>query len=343
MDPRRFPDGPPPGLFDLPARQLLNELGGPTWLRVPGRGEHPARAVATLLHGDEPTGLRAVRRLLRRPLDLPFDLHVVLFNVEAALAGPGFASRYLDDQEDGNRIWGSTSGPPTGQRRAADAILGDLLADPLDALVDVHNTTGDNPYHAIVRDGDPAAIDLATRFTTTLLHWDLEAGTLLEALEGTCPAVAVECGLDGPASLRFAVDGLRRFLGPRPGDGEVIPDHDLVGRLLRVTVAEDAAIRFGGHLDAATDLVLPPEGDASNLTPVDPGHVLGLVHPDRPLPLRVTDADGTDRTAETLEIRADGAVITRGTQVPVMVVRSVEAVRKDCLCYLGATLSPLAT
>ncbi len=309
-------------------------------MRVPGTGELPARAVATLLHGDESTGLEAVLALLRPRPTLPFDLHVVFGNVEAALHGPGFAHRFLDGQEDGNRVWPTPGRPAadraSSQRRDADAILGDLLASPLDGLVDLHNTTGANPFHAIVADDDPASLDLATRFCTTLLRWDLGAGTLLEAVAPHAAAAAIECGLPGRrASTAFALDGLRRTLGPRPG---ALPpaDHDLVRDLRRVTVLDEVRFRFGGDPDHEADLVLEADGDAVNLRTVPAGHVLGRVHPGAPQPLRVTAPDGSDLTDHLLAVEADGTIVTRTTTTPVMVVRTVEAARKDCYCYLAA-------
>jgi hypothetical protein len=334
---RRFPDGPPAGLLDRSPRELLRQLGTTTWLRLPGTGEQPARAVATLLHGDESTGLEALLFVLRRRRCFPFDLHVVIGNVEAALQGSGFAHRFVDGQEDGNRIWGP-GGPGTAgstQRRDADAILGELLAAPLAGLIDLHNTTGANPYHALVSREDPASLDLATRFSTTVLRWDLGADTLLEAVAGHTPSAAVECGLPGRrASTAFAVDGLRRAFGPPPGS---IPpaDHDLVRDLRRVTVREDVRFRFGGHPDAESDLALVADGDAANLRSVPAGHVLGHVRPGAPQPLQVTDPDGRDLTGDLLTVTPDGAIVTRTATTPVMVVRTVEAARKDCLCYLA--------
>jgi succinylglutamate desuccinylase len=274
--------------------------------------------------------------VLRRHPVLPFDLHVVIFNVEAALAGPGFAHRYLDHQEDGNRIWDGRA-VDSPERRAADGILGDLLAEPLSALVDVHNTTGDNPFHAVVPDDDPATVNLATRFTTTLLRWDLANGTLMETVARYAPAVAIECGLAGRrTSFGFAVDGLRRALGPALETHAVVRDHDLVGQLLRVTLAPGIRARFGGEVDDTTDLVFPVGGDAANLDHVPAGHVLGTVRPGSACPLIVSDRDGRDVTHERLRVTDDGEVVTRHPQVPVMVVRTVEAVVKDCLCYLAS-------
>jgi succinylglutamate desuccinylase len=337
---RRFPDGAPPGLLELPVRDLLRELRTTTWLRLPGTGDEPARAVATLLHGDESTGLEALLRILRRRRRFPFDLHVVVGNVAAALHGSGFAHRFLDGQEDGNRVWdGPVGADASPQRRSAAAILDDLLAAPLAGLVDLHNTTGANPFHAIVAREDAPSLDIATRFSTTLLRWDLGVGTLLEAIAPHAPVAAVECGLPGRhGSTAFAVDGLRRFLGP-PLGATTPPDHDLIGELRKVVVRPEVRFRFGSVPDREVDLVLSPDGDVVNLRPVAAGHVLGHVAPGTPQPLQVTAADGSDLTDRLLAVTPDGAVVTREPTTPVMVVRTVEAVRKDCLCYLASTLS----
>jgi succinylglutamate desuccinylase len=334
---RRFPDGPPPGLLDLPLRALLRELQTTTWLRLPGNGDEPARAIVTLLHGDESTGLEATLQVLRRRTCFPFDLHVVIGNVEAALHGTGFAHRYLDGQEDANRIWQRPlASDATPQRRTADAVLGELLAAPLGGLVDLHNTTGSNPFHAIVAGVESASLDIATRFSTTLLRWDLRVGALIEAIASHAPVAAVECGLPGRhTSTAFAVDGLRRFLGPPPGSLPV-PDHDLIGELCRIEIPPEIRFRFGGAPDHEADLTLVPDGDAANLRRVPAGHVLGHVRPGAPQPLRTIAPDGADVTERLIAVRADGSVVTRAPATPVMVVRTVEAARKDCLGYLAS-------
>ncbi|MFA9444392.1 hypothetical protein [Egicoccus sp. AB-alg6-2] len=338
---RRFPDGLPRDLLALGDRAFLRALGRPTLIRIPGTGQQAPRAVVTLLHGDESTGLQAMLRVLRARdprRRYPFDLYLVVGNVEAALHGPGFAHRYLDDQEDFNRVWGLHE-PTTAQRRAADGILEELRAAGLESLVDVHNNTGDNPFYAIVTRPEAQVVNLATLFTTTLLRWDLQANTLMEALHASCAAIAVECGLPGrPESLAFAVDALRRYLGAPPLEHDrIVRDFDLLGGLRKVTVRPEVRFRFGGSLDGETDLVLAADADVHNFVEVPAGHVLGRVHPGSTLPVRASAADGRDVTAEHFDV-VDGAVVVTAPVTPVMMTRTVEAARKDCLFYLATEL-----
>ncbi|MFA9429870.1 hypothetical protein [Egicoccus sp. AB-alg2] len=337
---RRYPDGLPDDLLDLGDRALLRVLGRPTLIRVPGTGEQAPRAVVTLLHGDESTGLQAILRVLRRRRRYPFDLYVVVGNVEAALHGPGFAHRYLDHQEDFNRVWGLDA-PTTAQRRAADGILAELRAAGLESLVDVHNNTGDNPFYAIVTRMRPQTLNLATLFTSTLLRWDLAACTLMEALHDDVATVAVECGLPGrPESLAFAVDALRRYLGAAPLENDrIVRDLDLLGGLRKVTIRPEVRFRFGGDLDDEVDLVLAADADVHNFVEVPAGHVLGRVHPGSALPVRACAADGRDVTDHHFAL-VDGEVVLTRPTTPVMMTRTVEAARKDCLFYLATDLPP---
>lgn len=339
---RRFLDGLPDRLLDLDDRALLAALGGPTLIRVPGAGRAAPRSVACLLHGDESTGYHAALRVLRRRRTYPFDLYVVIGNVRAALADGGFAHRFLDGQEDFNRVWGLAD-PTTHQRRAADGILGELRGAGVEALVDLHNNSGDNPFYAIATDLEPRTLNLATLFTTTILHWDLAAATMMEALGPDVATVAVECGLPGRAeSLAFAVDGLRRYLGEvdLAADG-LRRDVDLLADLRKVTVRPEVRFRFGGALDHDVDFVVAADADVHNFVPVAAGHVLGRVHPGGRQPLRAVDARGVDVTARHFGV-VDGAVVTLAPTTPVMMTRTVAAARKDCLFYLASEQQPPA-
>jgi hypothetical protein len=340
---RWFPDGLPPDMLALDETALLRALGRPTLVRVPGTGGSAPRAISTLLHGDESTGLQAALRVLRRGTRHPFDLFWLIGNVEAALAPPGFGHRYLDGQADMNRIW-DLDGPDTAKCAAAHGMLAILREAAPESLVDVHNNTGDNPFYAIVTRDHPATVNLATLMTTTLLRWELKVGTLMEALHDTTATCAIECGLPGRApSLAFAVDALRRYLGD-PGlvTDRYVRDADVYGRLRKVTLRERTRVRFGGELTDDLDLVLPVDGDTHNFVPVQGGHVIGLVHPGTQLPVAVHDPSGAEVSDEHLDV-LDGRLVLSRAAVPVMMTRTEAAARKDCLFYLSEPIDSLGS
>lgn len=334
-----FPEGLPTELLALDPLPLLRQLGRPALVRVPG-GDKPPRVIACLLHGDESTGLEAVLHLLRRERAYPFDLYVLIGNVRAAVEPPGFAHRYLDDQEDFNRIWGL--GADGGElRAAAHGILERLRDAGVAALVDVHNNSGNNPFYAIVTREEPRDLNLATLFTTTLLRWDLRANTLMEALPGAA-AIAVECGLPGrPESLAFAIDGLRRFVGEAElVASRIVRDFDMLGGLRKVLVRPKVRFAFGdAGATREIDFVVSRDADLVNFVEVDAGHVIGHVRNGTPLPLQALDARGHDVTDEFFALE-DDLVVTRCPVTPVMMTRTVAAARKDCLFYVSVELPP---
>jgi hypothetical protein len=326
-----------PALLRLDARELLQELARPTLARLPGTGSAAPRAVVVLQHGDEHTGIDALLEVLRTHPPLPFDLHVLFGNVTAALAPPGFAHRMLPGQPDMNRAWradGSIEVPDDALSVATREALRRLRSLDLAAAVDLHNTTGANPFHAIVSRPDPVAIEVAALFTTMVVVWDQRKHTLMEALSDHCPTVAVECGLAGPpASHAFAVDGLRRFLGVHdPRTLRASTYVDVLGRMRRVEVEPGVRFRFGGELDPEVDLVIAPDADRRNGVHQRPGWTLGRYRTSAP-PLRVLDVDGADVTASMLAFDA-GTIRVTAAVTPLMMTRTVAAAQADCLTYL---------
>jgi succinylglutamate desuccinylase len=342
---RYLPDGLPAGWLEADDRSLLRELGRPTLIRVPGYGEARPRAVSVLLHGDEPTGFQALLHVLRDRPRLPYDLYAFVGNVRAALAPPGYAVRYLDDQEDLNRIWAPTS-TTTPLRRTASEVLDHLRRADVEALVDLHNTSGDNPRYAIVTRPTVANLNLATLFTSHVVHWELSNGALVEAVQEERAAIAVELGRPGQeGGFAAAVAGLRRYLDvPGIEERRTLRPHTLLAGLHRVTVPPDARLRFGGALDGTVDLVVPEDADRHNFVEVAAGHTLGRVRRGAGIPVEVVAPDGHVATDDLLRVDGDRLVLTRAA-TPVMMTRTVEAVRKDCLVYLAVeeTLPPAAS
>jgi len=339
-----------PELLRLDPFDLLTELGGPTLARLPGAGKGRPRAVVVLQHGDERTGLDALLTVLRDHPPLAYDLHLLFGNVEAALAAPGFAHRMLSHQPDMNRAWFDDGERGGGQDRLSVATreaLRHLRSLDLAALIDLHNTTGDNPFHAVVAVKHAANVGLAALFTPLVVLWDQRRHTLLEALRSHCVAATVECGLAGTdRSLAFAVDGLRRFLAtPHPDAIPVPPDVHLLSRMRRVEIAPESSLRFGGararrprpaadpSVDDDADVVIAADADGRNGEEQDPGWLLATVRPGHEDAVRVIDTDGTDVT-DRLLVTVDGEVRVRVATTPLMMTRTVAATRADCLTYL---------
>lgn len=333
-------DGVDEQLVELSPLEFVRALEVPTVIRVPGAGVMAPRGFACLLHGDESTGIEAALQVLRRRRQWPFDLWVVVGNIPAAIADGGFEHRFLPGQEDFNRIWGN-DGPDTPQRRAAAAILDTLSDVGMDAMVDIHNNTGDNPFYAIVTTDKPGDYNLATLFTTTILRWNLGVATLMEGMPSHVPSIAVECGLPGlPESRAFALDGLRRFLGTRRFRNDHVRfDVDVFGDMVKVKVPDGLDFAIGGDL-GDRDFVVADGADHLNFVRVQAGHVIGRVPPGNPVPLIAETPTGKVVTNEHLAVTPQGLVVTRFAEIPVMMTRTVAAARHDVLFYFADRVPP---
>ncbi|MDQ3451811.1 MAG: succinylglutamate desuccinylase/aspartoacylase family protein [Actinomycetota bacterium] len=327
-------------LLDGSDEDVLVALGKPALIRIPGTDAAPqARLVACLLHGNEDSGYRAVLEVLRAGERYPFDLWVVIGNVRAASQEGWFAHRFLDGQEDFNRVWGLHA-PTTTTRRCADALLDVLLDACLDAAVDIHNNTGVNPYYTIVPDPTQESLALAASLADTVLRWPLRAYTLMEALSGHCPAVSVECGLPGlPENHAFASSMLRRFLsmaevGSSTPEQPALPQR-VFEMMHRVVVRPEVPFAFGGTLTEELDLVLTIGTDGHNFGMLLAGSEIGRVHATAAMPLVATDMRERDTTERFFTVSADGSLRVVEDITPAMFTTTVLQTRRDCLFYVA--------
>jgi hypothetical protein len=258
---------------------LVGLAGKPALIRIPAASTAlgpRARLVSCLLHGNEPSGFVAMVDVLRRGERFPFDLWVLIGNVRAATEDGLYAHRYLDDQEDFNRIWDVPSAT-TDMRRCAAAILEELRSADLEAAIDLHNNSSRNPYYSIVPQLSPEGLLLASLCADSMLLWRLHLHTLMEALTTVCPAVSVECGAlhlsDGNS---FASGVVHRFLTAAdfavPAVGDRPRPRRMVEILQRVTVRPDVEFSFGAAVDGA-DFVVVPELDRYNFEVLPALHI----------------------------------------------------------------------
>jgi len=310
---------------------LLRWLAGPAVLRLPGRDRARARAVATLLHGNEPSGLRAVHAYLRAGTVPAVDTVFFLGAVDAALAEPGFAFRQLPGALDLNRCFL----PPHEGREGevARAALALLRGSAPDALVDLHNNTGHSPAYGVVPRVGPVEREVVAFFAHRVVQSDLALGALVEATAALFPSVTVECGRAGDSEAdAVASEGLARFLAaPRIGESAAPPlevYHDPV----RVKLRPGVRLVFASRPQEGADLTLTEEVDRHNFERLPAGTPLGWVASHAGLPLEARDPGGNDRTLELFDVK-DGRLRVRRGLVPIMMTTNPEIAAQDCLFY----------
>lgn len=327
-----FAEGTQPDLTGSD-EQVLRRLGGPSWWVVPGRDRSRCRVVNTLLHGNEPSGFRAVRTWLASGVTPAVDAAFSLCSVDAALGPPLFGHRALPGHRDANRCFFPPFEAPDGER--ARALLERLDRVRPEALVDLHNTTGHTPAYGVGTRLDPDVVGLTALFADRMMHSDLRLGTLVEALHARLPSVVIECGRAGdPVADATALAGIERFLlledltSVRAAAERV----EVLWRPIRVHIAEPASLAFADAPVPGATLTVRTDVDQHNFGTLAPGALLGWIAPGAGWPLCAFGSDDGDLSRELFEERGHELVVRR-EMVPVMMTNSAAMAKQDCLFY----------
>lgn len=319
---------------EVPAddRAFLERLAGPSLLRLTGRDASRVRVATTLLHGNEPSGLRAVIRYLRSGDEPATDVLIFIGAVETALAEPPFTHRALPGKTDANRCWTPPWDTPQGE--VAREVLDRLRAARPECLVDIHNNTGHNPAYGVAFRVGPAELSLVSLFADRVVHTPIELRTLVEGTVDLFPSVTVECGRAGdPVADETAWRGLRSYLERETIDlrGPLRP-LTLLDSPVRVRVRPGLELAFGSGPDPAAALTISRDVDRHNFDRLPAGSAIGWVRHDAEWPLEAVDADGLERSHALFEVSA-GVLRTRHEFVPVMMTTNRVIAIADCLFY----------
>lgn len=319
----------PAGFLDCPVNKLDSLFEGPTLIRL--RGEcHPPLFVATLLHGNEVSGLLGLQILLKQRHELgeplPRDLWLFIGNIEAAR----FGVRRLPGQPDYNRIWAGGEAP---ECRMAQQLLSLLDEQPLFAGLDIHNNSGRNPIYGCVNVLEPTTLNLAQRFSDRLVYFTEPHQVLGMALSRRCPAATLECGTSGlPEGINRIVRLIDGLLTEEPLSDACSPGEppQVFHTVARVTVSEGDRVGFG-YQPLHYNLFFPHELEALNFRMLPAGTFVGWRADGARL--KVHDNDGRDVADDYLEHVGDRIRIRRPCVLS-MLTSDITVIHQDCLCYI---------
>jgi hypothetical protein len=314
------------------ANAWLDELRGPIAIRVRGADSTRTRLVSGMLHGNEPSGLRAIFHALRSRARPATDTVFFVGAVEAARAEPRHSQRMLVGRRDLNRCFRPPFDDADG--RIAEALLDLVRPEPLEAVIDLHNNSGHNPVYGVGLGDDSGRLGLASLFGERYVVSPLSLGSLHEAFPAAIPAVTMECGRAGERHAdEAAIAGLTRFLR-----ADVLPRVEAAsGRVhllrapVRVRVRPGVTLAYGARAEA--DLTLDADVDRHNFRRQPAGTRIGWLRERAPWPFEALDATRTDRAHELFERRGD-AIVTRREIVPIMMTTSARIAHEDCLFYV---------
>jgi hypothetical protein len=317
---------------------FLRGLAGPTHIVIPGRDSTRKRALVTLIHGNEPSGLYAVYRLLQQAIQPAVDLHIVLPSIVAAKTYPEFSHRMLPGKRDLNRCFTQNQMPqneiPDSESQLAQAIL--ILLDELqpEAVIDLHNTSGSGPAFGVVINTDPHVEALVSMFTKRLVVTDLRLGALMEMSEPMRPIVTVECGgSHDHESHQLAFHGLVKFA---EADNMFVPNIalplDIFQHPIRVELEIGTTLSYDDGPDEGSDLTLVKHIEDFNFGIVDEGTLLGFCRPSTLEKLSLKAAQGTKPIEPYFQV-VNGELRPRIPLKLFMVTTNITIAQTDCLYY----------
>ena len=320
----------------LPAddESFLRRLAGPCFIRQRGADSGRLRLVSTLLHGNEPSGLRAIQRWLgsgRKPaVDVLFFIGAAL----TALGPPLFDRRVRPGGNDMNRCWL----PPfaTAEGRIAHEALRLMRESGAESLVDIHNNTGDNPAYGVGPVPGAAELNLVALFGRRFVHSPLRLGTLVEATCDDFPSVTVECGRSGdPAADEIAFGGMARYLEADEHETRriVAERMSVLTDPVRVCVARNVSLAFADGPVEDFDFTVALDIDRHNFEEMNVGAPIGWLGDRGVWPVVALDEAQRDRSREFFELR-NGHLVTRRPLIPIMMTTNRANALADCLFYV---------
>ncbi|MEH6466053.1 MAG: succinylglutamate desuccinylase/aspartoacylase family protein [Porticoccus sp.] len=311
---------------------FLAELGGPTIIHLNGLDNTRCRVVVTLLHGNEPSGLKAVHQLLYSGCQPEVTLLLAVVYVDAALAEPLFSHRFLPGQQDMNRLFS----PPFEGRQAtvAEALLDIIRAAQPEAVIDIHNTSGEGPAFTVCVEPHTRYLDLATLFTHRLIITGHRLGALMEVSDLGCPVLTVECGGSMQVqSDEIAYQGMMRFFTrPQLYTSVAVEEMDIYHHPVRLELIPGGGLCYDNEPQPSSDITLPYHIDRRNFGVVRPDTALAWLGPRGIRALRALDEQGED-IIDDLFVEEGGKLYPRTTLKLFMATTNPEIAISDCLLY----------
>ncbi|QIB64197.1 M14 family metallopeptidase [Kineobactrum salinum] len=336
----RFLRNPPASGLGGDVEAFLRYLGGPSCIFLEGADSSRCRAFVTLLHGNEPSGARALFRWLKSGQQVAVNTVCILASVEAALASPLFSHRMLPGTPDLNRCFRPPFTGPQGL--LAEEILELLALHRPEAVVDMHNTSGSGPAFAVCTHMDRQHEALASLFTRCLIVTRLNLGALMEISDHGCPTVTIEVGgrMDAEAH-QLAYEGLCRYL-LRP---RILARDDrdqgleLLQDPIRLELNPGVRLTCGERAAPGFDVTLRPDIEQLNFGTVSAWTPLGWVSGELRRLFRARDAGGGCAVARL--VREEGGRLYPAAPLKLFMITGNAAIAaSDCLFYAVEVAAP---
>ncbi len=324
-------EAPTPQDVGSTVEDFLVKLGEPSFLWLPGLDATRTRAVSTLLHGNEPSGVRALHRWIREGHQPQVNLLCFIGAIGAALTDSLFTHRCAPEGNDLNRCFRPPFEGPEGS--IAQAMLHELHQAQPEALIDLHNTSGRSPAYGVATLNGAMQETLAGVFCDHLVVTDLRLGTLMEATEQAWPTVTIEAGgANDPRADELAFRGFTRYALAKDFSNLSSPV-TVVHHPIRVELQKGATVAYDHAPVPDADLTFPPDVDRLNFGILSPQETLGWVGSRGLEALWAKNATGQNLSSTIFSVHNGKLRVTHPSRL-MMATTNPEIAKSDCLFYI---------
>ena len=324
---------PDPSQIGKDHLEFLEILKGPTWITLDGVDSSRQRAIVTLLHGNEPSGLKALHEFLLDGERPHTNLGIFVVSVNAALHPPILSHRYLPTERDFNRCFSNKNSTPDTQELLAEELLTLLINYAPEAIIDTHNTSAHSEPFAVAVSDTSLVQQVTQLFTRRLVVLGQSLGTLIEQPLG-CPVITIEFGgfLDPKADL-LAKESLRNFIQLKSLFNVEAVGMQLLKQPLRLEIGKGSVLHYSSTVQEAADITIFNTIDQLNFSHLETGTKLGWLGSEGLSPLTVLTQDNTN-ISNTLFAEQHGYLINQVPMTLFMATTDAYIAMNDCLLYL---------
>lgn len=321
-------------LHDLQLQQISQDfheffqhLGGATVLHLRGCDNNRCRVLVTLLHGNEPSGLKGIHRFIREGRKPATGVKVIIASVVAAKTKPLFHYRMLEGQRDLNRCFAGPINDLQGQ--LALAIMKQIRECQPEAIVDMHNTSGSGPAFSVSAKYSAEHLVLSSLFTKRTVFTDTRLGSIMEQ-DFDCPIITVEAGGSyDPQSDQNAYEGLCQFL-QNDTVFELKQEVEVLLKPRRLEVLKNKQLVYANDRDRHADITLRQDLEKFNFGSTPGGTRLGWLNASLHECFKLDSHN--ELLSEGFAVE-NGELVTRQPMKLFMVTTRKDIALSDCVFY----------
>ena len=316
----------PKGFLDVKASEITQFMDRSALIHLPGKKDKPL-FVSILLHGSEFSGLTIMQNILKKYRTLPKSLVLFIGNPQAAAQGV----RHLKNQRDFNRIW---KGGSFKESLLAQSVLKYARDQKIQAGIDIHNNSGQNPVYSCINKKKESFVKLAQAFSKNVVYFTHPDSVLSIALSKICPSVVIECGLPGdPKGLKAGTQFIEKLLhkGEQWKKDKIKISH-LYQTQARLCIDPSSRLSFRSPPLVKKDhLCLNSRFDEFNFKKIKPGTVLGKISSSQKI--KLINKKGENVFDQFFSIKENNLTV-KTPFTPSMFTKNIEIARSDCLGYI---------